>query len=92
MSDEKHLSKDDIAAIIREIEGRVTNSLNRRMAREGKQIQDQIKGLETSMLDFLEILKHELLRAVRENDQSLEVIAREMARWDANRPKKADKA
>lgn len=74
------LSKEDIAAITYEIEGRVVDPLKRRMNWEGKKVESQIKGLSFALEHYLEKMKGDITQAIRENEQSVEVVARELAR------------
>jgi hypothetical protein len=47
---------------------------------KGITIEDRIKALSFALEGYLEAMKHEILQAIRENEQTLEVLARELAR------------
>ena len=70
MSEEKPaLLKEDIAAIAYAVEARIVDQLKRRMAWESKKVFSQLKGLAFA-----------LEKAIRDIEQSVDILAREFAR------------
>jgi hypothetical protein len=77
-------ANDTLAILASEIEYRIVNSLNRRMETEGKKVQVQIRALSQALHDYVELTKHEIVRAIAENEELIELIARELARMKMN--------
>lgn len=81
MPEEKHTpANDPMATLAYEIERRVVSSLDRRMATEGKKVQAQIISLSQALHDHVELTKHEIVRAIADNEDLIELIAQELAR------------
>ncbi len=61
--------------------------LKRRMAWEGKKVTSYVKGLGVVLDAELEVMKREILQAIRQVEHSVELIAQELGRRDEKNDK-----